>query len=38
VVVNNAAVFETAALDVMSLDQWDAVFETNARGPFLGGA
>ena len=35
VVVNNAAVFETAALDVMSLDQWDAVFETNARGPFL---
>jgi 3-oxoacyl-[acyl-carrier protein] reductase/pteridine reductase len=35
VVVNNAAVFETAALDEMSLEQWDAVFETNARGPFL---
>ena len=34
-VVNNAAVFETAALDEMSLEQWDAVFETNARGPFL---
>ncbi len=35
VVVNNAAVFETVALDRMSLAQWDAVFETNARGPFL---
>ena len=35
VVVNNAAVFESAALDEMSLAQWDAVFETNARGPFL---
>ena len=35
VVVNNAAVFATAALDEMSLEQWDAVFETNARGPFL---
>ena len=35
VVVNNAAVFETAALDEISLVQWDAVFETNARGPFL---
>ena len=35
VVVNNAAVFESAALDEMSLEQWDAVFETNARGPFL---
>ncbi|HEY1984053.1 MAG TPA: SDR family NAD(P)-dependent oxidoreductase [Terracidiphilus sp.] len=35
VVVNNAAVFETVALDRMSLEQWDTVFETNARGPFL---
>jgi 3-oxoacyl-[acyl-carrier protein] reductase/pteridine reductase len=33
--VNNAAVFEPAPLDSMTLDQWDAVFETNARGPFL---
>jgi NAD(P)-dependent dehydrogenase (short-subunit alcohol dehydrogenase family) len=35
VLVNNAAIFETASLDQMSLAQWDAVFETNARGPFL---
>jgi NAD(P)-dependent dehydrogenase (short-subunit alcohol dehydrogenase family) len=34
-VVNNAAVFESAALDSLTLEQWDAVFETNARGPFL---
>jgi len=35
VVVNNAAVFASAPLESMSLDSWDAVFETNARGPFL---
>ncbi len=35
VVVNNAAIFEAAPLDQISLAQWDAVFETNARGPFL---
>jgi len=35
IVVNNAAVFESARLDTLSLAQWDAVFETNARGPFL---
>jgi NAD(P)-dependent dehydrogenase (short-subunit alcohol dehydrogenase family) len=34
-VVNNAAVFESAALESLTLEQWDAVFETNARGPFL---
>ncbi len=34
-VVNNAAVFQSAPLDSLTLDQWDAVFETNARGPFL---
>jgi 3-oxoacyl-[acyl-carrier protein] reductase/pteridine reductase len=35
ILVNNAAIFETATLDQMSVSQWDAVFETNARGPFL---
>jgi 3-oxoacyl-[acyl-carrier protein] reductase/pteridine reductase len=35
IVVNNAAVFETVPLESVSLEQWDAVFETNARGPFL---
>jgi 3-oxoacyl-[acyl-carrier protein] reductase/pteridine reductase len=35
VLVNNAAVFESAPLDQISLAEWDAVFETNARGPFL---
>ena len=33
--VNNAAVFASAPLDSLTLSQWDAVFETNARGPFL---
>ena len=34
-VVNNAAVFASAALESLTLEQWDAAFETNARGPFL---
>jgi NAD(P)-dependent dehydrogenase (short-subunit alcohol dehydrogenase family) len=33
--VNNAALFETTSLATLSLEQWDAVFETNTRGPFL---
>ncbi|KAA6464575.1 SDR family oxidoreductase [Acidobacteria bacterium AB60] len=33
--VNNAGLFETAPLDQLSLAQWDAIFETNTRGPFL---
>jgi 3-oxoacyl-[acyl-carrier protein] reductase/pteridine reductase len=35
ILVNNAAIFESAPLDTLSLDQWDRAFETNARGPFL---
>ena len=35
ILVNNAAVFESVPLDRITLEQWDAVFETNARGPFL---
>lgn len=34
-VVNNAGVFENVPLEELSLEQWDAVFETNTRGPFL---
>ena len=33
--VNNAGIFESAPLDQISLAQWDAMFETNTRGPFL---
>lgn len=35
VLVNNAAVFDSAPLERISLEAWDTVFETNARGPFL---
>jgi NAD(P)-dependent dehydrogenase (short-subunit alcohol dehydrogenase family) len=35
VLVNNAGRFETAALEDISVEQWDAMFETNTRGPFL---
>jgi 3-oxoacyl-[acyl-carrier protein] reductase/pteridine reductase len=35
VLVNNAAVFASAPLERISLEAWDTVFETNARGPFL---
>ena len=35
ILVNNAAVFEAAVLDTLTLGQWDAMFETNTRGPFL---
>jgi NAD(P)-dependent dehydrogenase (short-subunit alcohol dehydrogenase family) len=35
ILVNNAAMFETTPLDQITLEQWNAVFETNTRGPFL---
>jgi 3-oxoacyl-[acyl-carrier protein] reductase/pteridine reductase len=35
ILVNNAAVFTSAALESLTLDQWNTVFETNTRGPFL---
>ncbi|MDE1161260.1 MAG: SDR family NAD(P)-dependent oxidoreductase [Acidobacteriaceae bacterium] len=35
ILVNNAGAFETAALESLSVEQWDAIFETNTRGPFL---
>jgi len=33
--VNNAGAFETVALEEITLAEWDAMFETNTRGPFL---
>src|SRR5271156_1829779 len=33
--VNNAGIFETAVLESITVPQWDAMFETNTRGPFL---
>ena len=33
--VNNAGAFEVASLDELSLEQWDAMFATNTRAPFL---
>lgn len=35
VLVNNAGMFATAPLESISVDQWDAMFETNTRGAFL---
>jgi NAD(P)-dependent dehydrogenase (short-subunit alcohol dehydrogenase family) len=35
ILVNNAGTFETAALESISVEQWDRMFETNTRGPFL---
>ena len=33
--VNNAGAFETVALESITPEQWDAMFATNTRGPFL---
>lgn len=35
VLINSAGVFETAAFENISVEQWDNVFATNVRGPFL---
>lgn len=35
VLVNNAANYETASFERLTVAQWDAIFDTNARGPFL---
>jgi NAD(P)-dependent dehydrogenase (short-subunit alcohol dehydrogenase family) len=33
--VNNAGIFESEALETISVEQWDAMFATNTRAPFL---
>jgi NAD(P)-dependent dehydrogenase (short-subunit alcohol dehydrogenase family) len=33
--VNNAGVFESEALENISVEQWDTMFATNTRAPFL---
>jgi 3-oxoacyl-[acyl-carrier protein] reductase/pteridine reductase len=37
IVVNNAGAFESAALESITVGQWDEMFATNTRGPFLVG-
>jgi len=35
ILVNNAANYETAEFEKLSARQWDAIFASNTRGPFL---
>jgi len=35
ILVNNAANYETVKFEEMTLRQWDAIFASNTRGPFL---
>lgn len=35
ILVNNAGIYETAKLDKLTAAQWDDMFATNTRGPFL---
>jgi NAD(P)-dependent dehydrogenase (short-subunit alcohol dehydrogenase family) len=35
ILVNNAANYETAEFEKLTIKQWDAIFAANARGPFL---
>src|ERR1700756_1723751 len=35
ILVNNAANYETVEFETISVEQWDAIFASNARGPFL---
>ena len=35
ILINNAGRFETEALERIKIEQWDEMFATNTRGPFL---
>ncbi len=35
ILINNAGSYETVGFDDLQLEQWDAIFTTNVRGPFL---
>ena len=35
ILVNNAANYETVEFERLTVQQWDAIFASNARGPFL---
>ncbi len=35
ILVNNAANYETAEFDKITVKQWDSIFASNTRGPFL---
>jgi len=35
ILVNNAGNYETVEFDRLTLEQWDAIFASNVRGPFL---
>lgn len=35
VLINNAGLYQTVTLEEITVEQWDAMFATNVRGPFL---
>jgi NAD(P)-dependent dehydrogenase (short-subunit alcohol dehydrogenase family) len=35
ILVNNAGAYETVSFEDLTLQQWDAIFSVNVRGPFL---